>query len=288
MKKVIKIFVVLVAIVILANILMAVFAFWEANRGLELTNKWCLNSQILNPSNSMQTVILVHGFVGSPFDLKPLAESLAKKDFKIVVPVLPGQLKKSFAYDRAKYSPVFFTNWLAEIIRTETKKNGKKPCLVGFSMGGTLSTVVASQNSIEKLVLIAPFYSLKFADKFVYNSSRILRWIFPLIPKLKKGFINIPVGYKNYECGSYIVSLEGYKCLGKLAEMAKKIAPDISVPVLVVGSRNDEVASFKTTKTIWQLNKNSKIIEFPKSNHIMFYDSNRDGIISNVIAFLTE
>ncbi len=288
MKKIIKIPIYLILAVVIANILMAGFAFWEADYSTESTNEWCLTSQILNPSNSTKTAILVHGFVGSPFDLKPLAESLAKNNFKVVVPVLPGQLKKSFAYDRTKYSPSFFTNWLAEIIKTETEKNGKKPCLVGFSMGGTISTVVASQNSIEKLVLIAPFYSLRFADKFIYNSSGILRWVFPLVPKFKKGFINIPKGYDNYECGSYIVSLDGYKCLGTLAGMAKKVAPDISVPVLVVGSRNDEVASFEETNKIWQPSKFEKIIEFPKSNHIMFYDSNRDEIISNVTAFLTE
>ena len=278
----------LILAVILANILMAVFAFWEADHGLELTNKWCLNSQTLNPSNSTRTAILVHGFVGSPFDLKPLAESLAKNDFKVVVPVLPGQLKKSFAYDRTKYSPTFFTNWLAEIIEIETEKNGKKPCLVGFSMGGTISTVVASQNSIEKLVLIAPFYSLVFADEFVHKSSRILRWVFPLVPKFKKGFINIPEGYDNYECGSYIVSLDVYNYLEILAGIANKVAPDISVPVLVVGSRNDVVASFDEIKETWNSNKNAKVLEFPDSNHIMFYDSNRDEIISNVTAFLVE
>ena len=194
MKKVVKVLVGLVAIVIFANILMAGFAFWEADYAPKSTNEWCLTSQTLNPSNSTKTAILVHGFVGSPFDLKPLAKSLAKNNFKVVVPFLPGQLKKSFAYDRTKYSPEFFTNWLAEIIKTETEKNGKKPCLVGFSMGGTISTVVASQNSIKKLVLIAPFYSLKFADKFIYNSSRILRWVFPLVPKFKKPVKTILTG----------------------------------------------------------------------------------------------
>ena len=286
MKKVIKFFVVLVVIVILTNIFMAVFAFWEADFAPQSTNEWCLTSQTLNPSNSTKTAILVHGFVGSPFDLKPLAESLAKNNFKVVVPVLPGQLKKSFAYDRTKYSPSFFTNWLIEIIKTEIEKNGKKPCLVGFSMGGTISTVVASQNSIDKLVLIAPFYSLVFADEFVQKSSRILRWIFPLVPKLKKGFINNPKGYDNYECGSYIVSLDVYNNLEILAGIAKKVVPDISVPVLVVGSSNDEVASFDEIKESWKSNKKAKVLEFPDSNHIMFYDLNCDEIVSNVTEFL--
>jgi len=228
------------------------------------------------------------GFVGTPFDLKPLAETLAENRFKVVVPALPGQLKKSFAYDRTKYSPDFYTNWLAGIIRTETHESGEKPYLIGFSMGGTLSTVVASKNSIDKLVLIAPFYSLNFADKLIQNVSRTLRWVFPVLPKLKKGFIKIPDGYKEYEGGSYIVSLDSYNCLEKLDAMAKKKAPEISVPVLVIGSRNDEVASFKTTTKTWQSNKNADVLEFPDSNHIMLYDSNRDEIISNVTAFLTK
>jgi len=222
MKKIVKILILLVSAIIIINIFMAGFALWEADYGSDLSNKWCLNSQVLNPSNASRTVILVHGFVGTPFDLKPLAETLAENRFKVVVPALPGQLKKSFAYDRTKYSPDFYTNWLAGIIRTETHESGEKPYLIGFSMGGTLSTVVASKNSIDKLVLIAPFYSLNFADKLIQNVSRTLRWVFPVLPKLKKGFIKIPDGYKEYEGGSYIVSLDSYNCLEKLDAMAKK------------------------------------------------------------------
>ena len=106
----------------------------------ETEEPWLYVSQELNPSNTPagRTVILVHGFVGSPFDLKPLAVKLAETGFRVVVPALPGQMIQSYSSETPVYTPDFYTNWLEEIVEKETKKSGKKPYLVGFSMCGTI------------------------------------------------------------------------------------------------------------------------------------------------------
>ena len=49
-----------------------------------------------------ETIILVHGFTGSPYDYRTLAESLRDSGYRVVIPVVPGQTKATLVYRRTK------------------------------------------------------------------------------------------------------------------------------------------------------------------------------------------
>ena len=139
---------------------------------------------------------------------------------------------------------------------------------------------------MDKLVLLSPFYSLVYANDFVWALSRAVSGIIPRVPKLKKGFINYSEGYKKYRSDSHIISLAVYDTLERLALIAGRRAAKISVPILVIGSRNDQVASFARTKHMFMSNAYATILEYPRSDHILLYDYDAENIISNVVAFL--
>ncbi len=252
--------------------------------------QWLKNPQLLNASNAPagQSVILVHGFAGTPYDLKPLADGLAAKGYRVVVPLLPGQNIETYSKDSSIYTPSFYTNWLQNLATEETKVFNKKPFLVGFSMGGTISTIVASKGSVEKLALISPFFSLPFAHDFVSALSHYFSLVAPNVPKFKKGFINDPESYEKYQDGSDIVSLKIYDTLKELASIAEKSVPEIKAPILLQGSENDEVASFAASEKVFKKNKNAIIIKFNRSDHIILHDYDKEAVISNVVNFLQK
>ncbi|MFC1895360.1 alpha/beta hydrolase [Thermodesulfobacteriota bacterium] len=254
----------------------------------EKGNDWLISSQVLNPEANTRnrSVILIHGFVGSPFDFKPLAEPLCNKGFRVVIPVVPEQTKATPAFKRGKYTPEKYIKWLSEIVDDETKLFNKKPFLAGFSMGGALSTVVAARGTVDKLVLLAPFYSLPNANDLLWAVSRVLRWGIPVVPKFTRGKINDPEGYKRYAPGSYAISLNAFRELQELAVVAKESIEMISIPVLILGSPHDEVASFSVTKELFGSKSNTSIREFPESNHILLYDFDHRQIIQNILEFL--
>ena len=256
----------------------------------EEIENWLKNAQLLNAENApmKRSVILVHGFAGTPYDLKPLADALASEGYRVLVPLLPGQNIESYRKNSSNYTPSFYTNWLQNIIIKETKIFDKKPFLVGFSMGGTISTIVASKGSVDKLALISPFYSLPFAHDFVSAASHYFSLIAPNVPKFKKGFINDDEGYEKYQDGSDIVSLEIYDTLKKLALIAKKSVLEITIPILLQGSENDEVASFEASEKLLKKNENAIIIKYNLSDHIILHDYDKESVISNVITFFTK
>ena len=57
---------------------------------------------------------------------------------------------------------------------------------------------------------------------------------------------------------------------------------------MVFISKNDEVASYKTSINLFKNMKNVKIIEKNKSNHVLLYDYDSKDIIKKVKEFLEK
>jgi carboxylesterase len=252
------------------------------------TVSWLNESQILNPEGQahLPSIVLVHGYVGSPKDFIYLAEELAGLGYRVVCPVTPGQTTRTPILSRGEYTLEYYEAWLTAIIKNEKKLTGRKPLLVGFSMGGALSTIVAQKDVVEKLVLLAPFFSLPYGNEIAVCAANILRWLLPVIPKFSKGVINDPVGYSEYQPGSMYMSLRAFLQLEKVALTARKQAVNITIPTLVVISQNDQAASAKRTiETFGDMN-NVQIENYPKSNHILLYDYDKNEIIKKIIHFI--
>jgi len=254
------------------------------------TASWLNESQILNPEGRphLPSIVLVHGYVGSPKDFIYLAEELAGLGYRVVCPVTPGQTTRTPILSRGEYTPEYYEAWLTAIIKKEKKLTGRKPLLVGHSMGGTLAILVAQKDSIAKLILLAPFFSLPFGNEIVIYAARILRWLLPVIPKVSKGVINDPTGSAEYHPGSMYLSLKAFLQLEKIALTAKKQAANITIPTLVIISQNDHVASAKRTIEIFGDMNNVQIENYPNSNHILLYDCDKNEIIKKIIHFIAQ
>jgi carboxylesterase len=232
------------------------------------------------------TAILLHGFGGTPRDFRAMAEALAGQGFRVVVPALPGQTGTSFAYGRGSCSAAFYRDWLGKLIAEERALGGKPPVVVGTSMGGTLAAIGATDHAIGRLVLIAPYFSLAVGGEWAVRATAWLRWVLPVMPKLQKGQINDPAGYREYETGSYLVSLPAFLHLAELARIAGEKAPALEVPTLVFAAPKDAVASFAATERLYRGRSNVRMVVCERSNHVLTYDFDRDRIVAETLAFL--
>ena len=250
---------------------------------------WLRSTQVLlaEPGAARPSVILLHGFGGTPRDLRSIAEPLAERGYRVVVPAIPEQTGTSFAYGRGRVAPAAYRAWLSDLIRDEAAIGGAPPLLVGTSMGGALATIAAADHSIGKLVLLSPYFSLAVADRWVTRSTKALRWIVPVLPKAQKAQIYDPEGYRAYETGSYLVSLRAFLQLVALARIAMAKAPALAVPTLVLASQRDTVASFETTERLFVGREQVRLVACNRGNHILTYDYDRERIVAEVVAFLT-
>jgi carboxylesterase len=251
---------------------------------------WLTSTQVLpgTGGDGKPSVILLHGFGGSPFDMRPLAERLAGRGYRAVVPALPGQTSTSFAYGRGCFSAAGYCDWLRTLMREEAALGGTPPMLVGFSMGGALAAICAADTPVGRLVLISPYFRLAIASRWVADAPQWLRWVLPVLPKLAKGQIADKEGYQAYQTGTYLVSMRAVLELTELAEIAKRKVAGLAVPMLVVAARKDTVASFEVTRRLLEGRERVRMVACDRGNHILAFDLDRERIIAEVVAFLTE
>ena len=274
-------------LLVFSNLAIFLFAYYEY-RTSSSKDPWLRSTQVLpgRTGNARSSVILLHGFGGSPYDLRSLAELLAARGFRAVVPAVPGQTSTSFAYARGRITPAAYADWLLNLIREEAALGGGPPMLVGFSMGGALAAIAAAEYPVGRLVLISPYFQLAIGSKWVSAAPKWLRWIIPVVPKLAKGQISDPGGYREYETGSYLVSFKAFLQLTELAEIAQRKAQALALPILVVAPRGDTVASFKVTESLFQGRDQVQMIVCDRGNHIVAFDFERERVIGEIAAFL--
>jgi carboxylesterase len=249
---------------------------------------WLRSTQILSPpaGSARPTAILLHGFGGTPRDFRFMAEALASEGFRVVVPALPGQTSTSFAYGRGSFTPAAYCDWLGKLIDEERRSSGRPPVLVGTSMGGTLAAIGAAQHDVGRLVLIAPYFALALGGEWTTQMTKWVRWILPVMPKVQKGQISDPTGYKEYQTGSYLVSMAAFLQLAELARIARGKASALARPTLVFASPKDAVASFAATERLLRGHSSARLVVCERSNHVLTYDYDRDRITADTLAFL--
>ncbi len=107
-------------------------------------------------SDSAPAAVLVHGFGGTPAEMRGLAEALHRQGWTVDVPLLPG-----FGAEFATLTERRYTEWLAavEAAGRELTAAGHRPLLlVGYSLGAALVLVAAKTIRPAGLVVLAPFY----------------------------------------------------------------------------------------------------------------------------------
>jgi carboxylesterase len=106
--------------------------------------------------------LLIHGFLGSPRELRPLAQELADAGVTARGVLLPG-----FGTDIDRLRHVEADDWLsaARDAWIETREGALRTTLIGFSMGGAVALRLAAEAGLtpDRLILLAPHW--RFADR---------------------------------------------------------------------------------------------------------------------------
>lgn len=101
------------------------------------------------------SVLLLHGFTGTPAEMRPLGEKLAQDGFRSIGIMLPG-----FGPDIINLNQRKQRDWLSAAEQTwqQITYASQRSILVGYSMGASIAIQVAVAAPPDLLVLISPFW----------------------------------------------------------------------------------------------------------------------------------
>jgi len=135
-------------------------------------------------------VLVLHGFTGSPWEVRPIAEAMAACGHTVAMPLLAGHGTSIHALDETSWR-----DWLFSADAALRWLDGQcdRVHFCGLSMGCLLSLVLAQQRAPRRtgaLVLCAPAFTLRPLDRaFIELFARLGRpkWIGKDDPRLPGG-----------------------------------------------------------------------------------------------------
>jgi esterase/lipase len=234
-----------------------------------------LEHDSFSAGDSEKRALFIHGFPGTPYELRGLAEALLERGWQVSVPLLPG-----FGKDIIHLAHKNRSDWLRKI-RDEyeiLKKGSKHMLLVGFSMGGALSLTSAVTLKPDQLILLAPFSKLpdwrekllpvvKYVlpelrpfEKADFNDSSVIAEFKKMLPYADLTDVNIQTRLRK------LVTLrtESLIQLREVGKLALANAPKVPCSCVVIQGTDDKTVIVRyTQRLVGQFKTKPKYIEIP-------------------------
>ena len=225
--------------------------------------------------------LLVHGFTGTPKEMRWLGEHLSQSNYTVLGIRLNGHATQP--------SDMMRTHWEDWLLSVEDglhllRCSCKKIFVIGLSMGGILSTIAASRFPVDGVALLSTPYQLPqdWRLKFLH----ILKFIVPEIEKGESDWVDPDIDsiHKNYPKYPTVSIGELSKAISKM----HRSAPQVKVPVLLMQSKGDATVPVEhVQKHYADLGSQDKeIILIENSGHVITEDVDREVVFENITRFI--
>lgn len=184
--------------------------------------------------------LLLHGFTGSPWDVRPLGEALAARGLYVRAPRLPGHGTTPEAMLEVDHR-----NWEQAAVDALLSLQGcRRVFVAGLSMGALLSVRLAARypDLVRGLVLIAPAARFKGPKMALLKSLRntgLLEWVKPWVYKSGTD-LSDPVALAEAPILAAFPSAR-LNDLWALQDAVVEDAPRVRCPTLVAVAEQDHV-----------------------------------------------
>ncbi|MBS4024597.1 MAG: alpha/beta fold hydrolase [Clostridia bacterium] len=225
--------------------------------------------------------LLVHGFSGSPSEMRQLGEFLANAGYTVAGVRLAGHGKTHEVMAKTRW-----TDWYRSVEKGYWKL--RETCdtifAIGLSMGGALCLYGATRLNFAGVVSIcAPIY---LADRKAYLAPAFQHLI-----KFYRKKSSTKDQALNQETGRFTNQLIPMAALVSLLKLIKEVKgklPGVKLPVLVIQSKKDGVVLPKSGHYIYKhLGASDKeLVWLEKSGHLATIDSEQDVVFKLVEEFL--
>ena len=246
--------------------------------------------------------LLIHGFEGSPYTLKPIANLLHKQGYTVIAPLLPGHGTSIKHFKRTRYE---HWSYMIESTYAQERSKYKHFFIIGFSLGGnlTLKCAISFARSMPPtgiVVIAAPvFLNGFFNGRLILQDIRLLfsgiiKELIDYIPKKQK---NISVNVMNPWVGySEVYSLACVHSLKRNISKLKRKLSQIEVPICLIQASNDRTVPSENLYYIFSRvrSKEKRAFMFTigeefSTRHLLFtHEQTKDKVYHYIFEFIHD
>lgn len=206
----------------------------------------------LHAPGSDTGVLLIHGLMAAPEEVREWAQFLHAKGLTVYAPRLSGHGTSSKDLATRNYD-----EWLASVDRGHAilKTCCKKIIVAGFSTGAglALQSVILKPRDFEAVIAVsAPFRFKKFSSRFAEILNSFNRFCNALgMNKFSMAFMKNDAD--NPHINYLLCPVSAFVQVKKLMKNVRKSLPDIHIPALVIQAKNDPKVAPKSGPAIFRL-----------------------------------
>jgi carboxylesterase len=229
--------------------------------------------------------IVTHGFTGAPKEMRWMGEYLHQRGFNVLGPRLFAHATRPEDMIRARYH-----DWLASVEDAYTLLSGAAShiYLVGLSMGGILSLTAASYLQVRGVVAMSTPANLPSDWRLEYTG--LLSKFQPYMAKSKQA---PGAGWFDQEAWKEHVSYpqNPVRAIGELKKLIDEMQaalPRVTVPTLLIHSRNDNYVPKDSMERIYaRLGAADKqMLWVERCGHIIPRDADRETAFRAAAEFI--
>ena len=221
-------------------------------------------------------VLLVHGFLASPAELRELGEKFAALGYAVMGVRLAGHGTSPHELQKRKW-----TDWLASVRRgyEVLAPFCEQVITVGFSTGGALSAIHAADQPEKLQGLVLAGTPLKFRNRnlmfvpLLYGANKLMGWM-PSAQEMLSFRVNESehpdINYRNIPIGGL------HQLRQAVAEMQRRL-PDVKCPTLILQGDGDQVVDPASANMIRRIATNVTEMD------VQMLESTRHGIVNEDI-----
>jgi carboxylesterase len=230
--------------------------------------------------------LLIHGFTGTPKEMRWMGEYLNQKGYTCLGVRLSGHATNPEDMIRSDW-----TDWVASVEDGYALLRGltERIFLIGLSMGGVLSLLMSTRLKTPGVVAMSTPYRLRDDPRLRY-----IDWIARVIHYLPKGNQEPGAGWFDKEAFREHVSYpqNPVRSIGQLNELLRAMhaaLPQVNVPVLLIHSKDDAYVLPENMERIFAHLHNASDktkLYISGSGHVITRDAARQQVFDAALEFL--
>lgn len=225
--------------------------------------------------------LLIHGFTGTPKEMRMLGDSLALENYTVLAPRLAGH-----ATSPEDLSRMHWMDWVASVedALTLLKACTETQIVMGLSMGGVLSMITAARYDVKAVVTFSAPAALPGDPRAKY-----LPYISWAMKKVEKGTPD----WKNPDAIKDHVDYPYYPVkailqLKNLIDVMHQDLAKVTVPAFMVQSHGDHGIPEDSMNVLYDniSSKDKTKMWVENSGHVVIREPDRELIFSSVKQFI--
>ena len=232
-----------------------------------------------HPHGAQAAVLLVHGFAATPWEMRPLADDLARRGFACLAVRLPGHATSPQDLAGRRWQ-----EWLASVIDGFDLLAAGFPRVygAGLSTGSLLLLLLAGARRPAGLALLSPYLRLR------HRLAPLAGWLRHLYPYHQRTLAGDDAAHYYPER-----PLAGVHQINRLLRTLAPQLGAIDVPVLAMHGEGDSTVDIDSGRQLFErLGSQVRVYERfgPEAPHVLTASDNpyREAVLEGVGTFLEE